>query len=538
MLSGQGHQVARGLELMQREESTQGDGSILQRPGRPADRKGWPGFAPMTTFYWTLVAVLAASRFGAFRPDLDHPHLFRQADTAFYSMGFHRFGMNPFLPSVGWMGSYRHVILEFPLTEWIAGALYVLTGPTILVDRAVNAGFFLGSAFFLHRVVKLLADGPMAKIVTLLYMAAPLGVYYSRAVHIDFTAVCFAHALLFHALRYLDRGCRRDLLLAASAGTIAFLIKAPYAFYLIAPAVAYAAFERDRRRRLVPVVGVFVWSAAAFCGWFGYTQWVNRQAPDLSFIPSYERHVHRYRWYLGALADRARVDAWYTVIGRIYREIAVTLWWALIPFGFRARRRLRTYFTVTLAWSGGVAAYLLVFFTLNEMHNYYQIPFIAPFCLWLAAPIHACWTAGGERARAGRIAAGLLLAGYAASSLYVASSRFYWTDPVQLAVGRFIQATTSEDDLVVMAHWDATHGDPSFLFYARRYGWSVGPDELSPQVIEGLRPHGATLVVTSTGRPPPEATRAYLARWPLVETARVDGHLVSIHRVAAPRPWP
>jgi 4-amino-4-deoxy-L-arabinose transferase-like glycosyltransferase len=491
----------------------------------------------MITFYWTLVVLLVASRFVAFRPDLDHPHLFRQADTAFYSAGFHRFGMNLFEPSVGWMGSYRHVALEFPLTEWIAAAVYSLTGPTILVDRMVNLGFFLGSTFFLHRVVRFLADDTMAKIVTLLYMAAPLGVYYSRAVHIDFTAVCFAHALLFHALRYVDRGHRRDLLLATAAGTLAFVIKAPYAFYLTAPIAAYAALEPDRRPRLVPVLAVFAWSAAAFCGWFGYTQWLNRQAPDLSFIPSYERHVGRYRWYVGSLADRTRLDAWSTVVGRVYREIAVTVWWAIVPLGFFARGR-RGYVAVALAWSAGTAVYLLVFFTLNENHNYYQIPFIAPFCLWLAMPIHACWSAGGTRARAGRAAAALLLTGYVASSLYVVSQRFYRTDAYHLAVGRFIQAATSDADLIVMAHWDAVHGDPSFLFYARRYGWSVGHAELSPHVIEGLRPHGATLVVTSTARPPSELTRQYLARWPLVETARIDGHQLSIHRLAAARPWP
>ena len=99
----------------------------------------------MSKLFWGLLAVLAASRFYAFRPFLDHPHLFRQADTAFYSLGFFRFGMNPLLPSVGWMGRGGHLLLEFPLTEWIAAWIYFVTGPTILVDRVVNMAFFAAS---------------------------------------------------------------------------------------------------------------------------------------------------------------------------------------------------------------------------------------------------------------------------------------------------------------------------------------------------------------------------------------------------------
>jgi hypothetical protein len=275
-----------------------------------------------------------------------------------------------------------------------------------------------------------------------------------------------------------------------------------------------------------------------FGAWHSYAAWINRQAPDLSFIPSYAPHVDRYGWYFGTLADRARFDAWHTVVGRVYREIASTFWWVVIPFGILVRERPRGYYEVALGWTAGTAVYLVLFLTLNEAHNYYQIPFIAPFCLWLAAPIHACWTATGDKARAGRIAAVVVLAGYTATSLVVASRRFYWTDPYQLAVGSFIRERTSDMDLIVMSHSEAAHGDPSFLFYARRYGWSVGPGELSPAAIEGLRPHGATLVATSTAHPPSPATREYLGRWPMVGSRTIGGRQVHLHRLAPSRTWP
>ncbi len=287
----------------------------------------------MTNLFRTLVAVLVVCRFYAFRTELDHPHLWRQADTAFYSLGFYRFGMNIFTPSVAWMGSYRHVILEFPLTEWIAACVYILSGPTILVDRLVNFAFFLGSAFYLFRIVRLVSDDTLARIATLLYMAAPLGIYYSRAAHIDFTAVCFSHALLYYTMRVVVSGRRRDLALAIGAGTLAFVIKSPYAFYLIVPALTFCYLRRADRERWLETLAAFAIPALAFCGWFAYVQSVNRQAPDLSFIPSYHTHVDRFRWYLGTMADRWRLEPWLNVTGRVFREIAVTVWWVLVPFG-------------------------------------------------------------------------------------------------------------------------------------------------------------------------------------------------------------
>jgi hypothetical protein len=486
----------------------------------------------MTLLFWPLTAALIACRFYHFRPYLDHPHLFRQADTAFYSLGFYRFGLNIFLPTVGWLGNGGHVILEFPLTEWIAATLYFLTGPTILVDRLVNVGFFLGSVFFLFKIVDLVHDRLLARIVAVLYLSVPLGIYYSRAVHIDFTAVCFSHALLYYALRFVVTTRGGDLALATVAGVMAFVIKAPYGFYLLLPVLVYGRQRRAAPWRWGGAVAPFVVGAVAFAGWFAYSQWVNRQAPDLSFIPSYADHVNRFSWYFGTLEQRWTLAPWRTVAGRVFREIGATAWWLLVPFGWLAFRRLRSYYGFTLSWSAGTVVYVLLFLNLNEMHNYYQIPFMAPFCLWLAAPIYACWTADRSRAPWGPKVAAALLVAYAATSMLVATQRFYRTDPVHRAIGEFVRAQTSESDLIVMAYTEAAHGDPSFLFYARRYGWSVGHRELSPAVVEGLRHYGASIVVSSSMWPPDEATRTYLAHNPLTGVLRVDGGEVMVHRLA------
>jgi 4-amino-4-deoxy-L-arabinose transferase-like glycosyltransferase len=488
----------------------------------------------MTRIFQAIALLLVACRFYAFRTDLDHPHLFRQAETAFYSLGFFRFGMNIFQPTVGWLGSSGHVILEFPLTEWIAAALYQITGPTVLVDRLVNLAFFLGSAMFLHRTVTLVQDRTLAWFVTIVYLAAPLGIYYSRAVHVDFTAVCFGHALVYFAVRFAGTRRARDAGAAAGAGVLAFLIKAPYAFFLIAPVLAWCRLAGAARRIWIGVAAIFAGAAIVFLGWFAYTQRVNAQAADLSVIPSYFAQVNRFGWFFGTLGDRWSVEIWRTVVGNIYREIGSTVWWAAVPLALLARDRLRGFHVFALAWTAGAAVYLVLFLTLNAMHNYYQIPVIAPFALWLGAACYGVWTIGGDERRAPRIVAVALVAAYAVTSFVVATQRFYRTDPLNLAIGQFVNAQTTDEDLVVMAYTPAAYADPSFLFYARRFGWSVGHQELSPEIIRTLAAHGATAVVTSTLWPVGREARAYLDGQPLDGALDIGGGTVWVHRLASP----
>lgn len=492
----------------------------------------------MTRYFWVLVGALFACRFYAFRPFLDHPHLFRQADTAFYSLGFHRFGMNIFMPTAGWLGG-EHVLLEFPLTEWIAAATYAVTGPTILVDRLVNIGFFLAAAFYLFKIVELVKDRALARFVTVVFLAEPLGIYYSRAVHVDFTAVCFAHALLYYAMCAARSERRRHLVAAVLAGSVAFAIKAPYAFYLIVPALYDDAECRLPVARKLTVVWIFALSSLGFVAWFAHSRAVNQQAPDLSVIPSYYKHVDRFAWYFGSVVERWSLETWGTVIGNVHREIATTVWWAAVPLGLVAFRELKTFYGFALAWSAGTFVYVVIFLTLNAVHNYYQIPFMAPFALWLGAAFYAIWTRGREE-REGtggivrgaawvRVLAGILAVAYAASSMAVAVQRFYRTDPWDVVIGEMVQQSTSENDLIVMAYTGAVHSDPSYLFYARRFGWSVSSDELSPMILETLVTHGATAVVTSTTSATSDATRTYLGDKRILGAMRTNGGQVVVH---------
>ena len=485
---------------------------------------------PLSLIFSVLAVILVVARFYRFRPFLDEPHAFRQAWTSYSAQDFYRFGMNIFRPSIISMGDYRHILIEFPVPEWITAIVYHVTGPTLLADRLVSIGFFLGSAYFLFRVIALVQDRLLAWVAVLIYMAAPLGIYFSRAIHIDSAALCFGHAFLFYFLRYGETGRRRDLVCAFITSALGFLVKAPYVFYLILPAL-YIQLAHGQRRHAVISALAFAAALTVGLAWFSYAQSVNRRAPDLSFVRGYEITNDRVDFYIGGAGQRLSGEKWRTIGTRLRREIAADFWWPLVPLAVVWRRRLRLAWSFAAVWTLGSFVFLFAFFPVNSLHNYYQLNFIAPFALWMAIPLYGALVEEGRFARLAQSLALVVLAAYVAAGIRMAIRNYYQVDTVGIDVGEFVHARTSDRDLVIMAFNDAYYLDPRYLYYAQRRGWSIRAQWLEPRAIEGLRAQGATAVVTSDLWPAPELTRRYLEGLKLVDTLEIGNHHVFLRRV-------
>ncbi len=480
----------------------------------------------LLSVFAALAVGLVGMRFYLFRPFLDDPHAFRQAWTSYYAIDLYQSGLNIFRPSIISMGNHRHILIEFPFPEWITALLYHVTGPTLLVDRVVSIAFFLGSAYYLFRLVALIQDRLLAWTVVLVYMAVPLGIYFSRAVHIDVAALCCGHALLFYFLRYGETGRKRDLVGAFVASALGFLIKAPYVFFLILPAL-YAQLSRRQWRVAAMSAAAFGAALAVGLAWYGYAQTVNRRAPDLSVVKGFEPTADRVDFYVGTADRRFASDDWRTIRTRLRREIAGEVWWMLLPLGLVWGGSLRSFAAV---WTLGTVGSLLLFFAANVLHNYYQLTFAAPFAIWLAIPLYRGLRAEGRFASVLRPLALVLLVGYVGTGVRFVIRNYYQVDREGMLVGEFVRGQTTDSDLVIMAYNDAYYLDPRYLYYAQRRGWSVRGVWLEPQAIEGLRAHGATVVVTSDRWPAPQPTARYLEAFPIIDTLLLGNDQVFLRR--------
>lgn len=446
--------------------------------------------------------LLLATRLPHLGGAIDDPHAWRQADTAQYAREFFRHGIDLLHPAVNWMGGYKTVVFEFPLPEAIMALAYHVFGEQLPVARLITLLFFSGSALYLFLIVRTYSKERFAYTATCVYALLPLSQFYSRAIHIDFAAVFFAHAMAFHLLRAFKAPRLLDIGLAISAAILGFLIKAPYLFYFALPLLV-VALQGNIRRNLSLLATCFLAALAAFYAWRQHTEAINGAAPDWSFLPRYTRMVNMDAWYYGPLRMRGDAEVWSRLWGRISHDVGskAGIWMAVIglivALVITGKRQTPGMWPMW-AWAAGVAAYLLIFFNLNYIHDYYQIPLLAVFAIFIAMAINAPYCLFRERHSLwGHSAALLLFMLFAGNALAYANSHYYKRDALREEAGRIVAQHTPPNALIIAAsdigYVDCR--DPRLLYASDRIGWSLANGDLTASITARLQQLGASHLV-------------------------------------------
>ncbi|MCE5230063.1 glycosyltransferase family 39 protein [bacterium] len=455
-----------------------------------------------------LILALAVMRAPHLSGPLDTPNTFRQADVAQCALDFYRNGIDLMHPRVCWLGDRGTIIFDFPIVEAIMAVAYrAAGGENLTLARLVHLAFFLAAAVYLFLLAREFFDDRIALTAAAIYGVLPLSLGYSRAVHVDFAAVACAHAMAFHFVAGYGRDRPLHFIAAAIAATLAFLIKVPYAFYFALPAVVVVAF-RFKPRMIGWMLPAIILPLVSFALWRAHAHAVNATAPDWWQIPGYKKLVDMNGWYYGPFALRFDPQSWRVLGRRFLFDVATPVGAPLFILGLigsasAARQYGRR--AVIVAWTlfAGVVLYVLIFFNLNRVHDYYQIPLLAPVALFIALALDriACWAAphAGGGARAVPPLGCVLIA--IASWMY-AESRYYHPDAMQNEIARIVESSTPPDALWV-ASWDgATQFEPRMLYPSHRNGWSVRASLLTPEAVEVYRKLGASLLVVASTNPP------------------------------------
>lgn len=487
--------------------------------------------------FWTLFVLLAAARWLHFGPDIDQPHDWRQFDTAQYSRSLAEEGMDPLHPSVAWMGSHKTLILEFPLPELLTAVLYQAFGTEIFWARLVTWLFFCGGCLYLYQLLCRVGCPGLAKLTTLIYMTLPLGFFYSRAVHIDFAAVFFAHAMAYHLVRSVtDARWRLHVALAGALALLGLLVKSPYVFYLLLPCLAYLWQQGRPRRLLVWAIGLSP-ALLALLLWLWHTRQVNAAAPDWGFIPSYHKFDDMSNWYFGTLELRWMGLLWERILGRIRYEVAggfPGVYLALAGFLLIGWRRFEVNFMRW--WLLGALVYLLIFFPLNFNHNYYQIPFLVPVAFFIALAINALAKELGKLGDAYQLG----VMGLAVLLLSLNTWRlthqmglspdeaahfgnYFQVDRGHIAFGDWVAAKTHKTAPIIVSSTDLDCRAPHLLYLSHRYGWSIRHADLNMPLARRLMDTGACQLAVYQSDLFPAAKADSLSRlFSFVEEKRVE----------------
>lgn len=465
-----------------------------------------------------MLLLLIAMRFLHLGEAIDDPHSWRQTETAQYIRAFQEEGIDLLRPSVCWMGNHKTVIFEFPLPEAIVAVAQHIFGPSILVARLVFLAFFLLSAWYLFVLVKWLWDHLTAQYALLVYLCLPLGIYYSRAVHIDFFALSLGLGGVYFMLKGLDQNRWPLMAVSTAMLTVSFLVKAPYLFYFALPILFYIG-RNGLWKRLLRFSPILLIPVIAFLLWRRHVGIVNGQMPDWSFLPGYFKLTNMSWWYFGNLDMRFDSYRWSVILTRFSGEMAgiVGIGLAAIGLFVPSAPGNRTRF-FGMCWAIGLVAYLLLFFPLNIIHNYYQIPFLPLVALLIGSTLRALHQRLARHAW-GPWAVALLLLLVVAENAYRAeyqtyqhsSAKYFSVHERYEAAGQFIDAELPKDALIIISDPAQDPRNPSWLYRCHRYGWPVHSGRLTPEIVKRLQEEGATHLALLYQQEVPENLRDWFA---------------------------
>jgi 4-amino-4-deoxy-L-arabinose transferase-like glycosyltransferase len=443
------------------------------------------------------VLILSAYRFLHFGNTLEEPSLWRQADTYFYAYNFYRDGLDLLHPAVSWMGNHKTLILEFPLLSAITSVGFHFNGYEILFGRIICYLFFLGSAVYLYKICRFFSYSNFALLVAVIYLSLPLGIYYSRALQIDFTTVFFSLAMLYYYIKGIDEKNLKLIFLGSLFGIFGFLIKAPYVFYLCIP-LLYFIISRKKFNFFLKASPVFLIPAIIFLFWQNFTASVNSGSPDWYFIPGYFKFDNMSSWYFGNIGQRFNANEWENLLKRSVESVTSFAGILLfIPGIFlRLKNVQKTFFDFLFL---GCLIYLMIFFPLNIIHDYYQIPLLMPAAFYISVTVTFIYEKLCKRNPdlAYFILIFIVLT-FIVNGIWFTERWYYKIDMKRLESARIIKDNTGSEDLIISSIDDTDPRDPRILSQALRFGWSVRKNDLSEPLILNLKKEGADyLAITS-----------------------------------------
>lgn len=425
----------------------------------------------MTTTSKYIVASLLVLLFAARFYDINGPvlgkHSWRQSDTAGTARNFHETGNSILLPQVDWRGDTQgYAEMEFPIYQYSVAKLYDVFGARESVARVFSIAIFAASVLLLYKLAAETCSRELGLFSALIYASLTTTTYYSRAILPESLLLASSVGALYFLWRYSRTGGLADYILSLACLSLACLIKVS-PLYLGLPLLLL--FHRRHGMRMLRAWQCWLYAAcvlAALYLWYSHAATL-REATNLSFGLYGEANGKYFNW-----STLATWGFWNRVL--FERLAGWHFTWVLAPFivwGICMRRQSPMERLFDL-WGIAILVYLILVPMGNAVHDYYQLPMLAPLCVFAAKPFARHLT----RPDTPRLAKGFLVLCLA---VHVGIAQYNYarvmtkhTDytPFQRLHER-LDALGGQKDGQGALIYTPTQGTPSLLYYLHRKGW-------------------------------------------------------------------
>ena len=463
-----------------------GRDSALRCPDAAARR---PYHASKLALLLCILAV-AVRLFSINQPYIDR-WSWRQSDVAAIARNFSEHGFHFAYPQIDWAGGAPgYVGTEFPILPFLAAICYKIAGVHEWIGRSQAVIFFAVSLPFFFLLVREIFGGTAAIWATFFYSFAPLNVFAGRSFMPDVPSLSLALMGLYFFLRWIDSERLMLFVGAATAISLALLMKLPSA--VIGAPLLFLAWQKWgrnflRRRALWLFAVVTILPSVA---WYWHATQIAER-----FYPHH---------FFGEGGIRIESFAWYWNIMRLTATSSLTPILSIMAIiGVFVAPRGR-YAGLFHWWLGAMILFIVVVGYGNR-HPWYQLPLVPIAAAFAGA---ACAFIGSKisSSRVAMMTWSILLASSFAILAYFYVRPLYRSSAAQLRdAGLEFRKSTAPDSLIIAAD----NGDPTIFYYAERKGWHFleqdaiydgNPNDSREAIVdlEQLRGRGATHVVFTT----------------------------------------
>lgn len=309
-------------------------------------------------------------------------HQWRQTDCYSFAVNYYQEGMEFFKPSLHFIGRSEtgKTSAEFPVIYYIVAAFWKVFGQKAIIFRLINILIvFSGLAALFKLTERLIKDTTWALMLTILLFTSPILIFYTNNFLSDAPAFGLSLVGLYFFYLFFYNRKNKHLYIACFFFLMGALLKVTAAMFFVS-IVSVFVLERipffkfgekgklfhEPSRQVVPLLLVF----AGVYAWYSYSAWYNKIHNGDYFLLGISP-LWKMKYSDIITISRALNENLIYQYFNIYTFIIVLCMFAWLLIMWKKNNLF--FVTVSAMLFIGCSGYLVLFYNVFDVHDYYLI---------------------------------------------------------------------------------------------------------------------------------------------------------------------